>query len=521
MRKRNKNIQKKLIYVVIFLFTVILAYGWRLGTGRVIHSDELSVVFAGKDMLSGDVLLKGWHLTTGVFLLPTVELASAVSILGYSETLVYMIAAINYAMMVLSGVWIVYVFAKKWKVKETYKYPMAAMLILMIPRSVVLLNADTHVLSYAAAVLALFLTDYLSKDDTRSWFKAGWAFVLGVLSVTNSMFLYTACIPVLLVGMVVSYENRKERKVSKMLYYGAASIVLYVVFKKLWTVFRKDTLGSIDTVFVLREEIWNQAVIGICNILEVFGIDFWGEKVISFSTCTAFIGTAVLLKLTYEIYKYIKINKKQDREIVYIFLSMAAVNIAAYVFSTVPAYAPDVHLIQPFLIGFTLSGILAWMYNEKETQGPFNIKCDRFVVCVLLLFMLMLPAFTFQKPDNADKNQVAAFLKENGYEEGFASYWDAASVMYASHGKLKIEPVICHNIVEVTDDTSLVAYRWMTKKDWEQQDGNFLIVDSESDAQYAINENTILLTFGQYDEKKQFGDITVYLWNEKISLPEY
>lgn len=519
----KKKIRAKLIYAILFLLTVILAYGWRLGTGRVIHSDELSVVFAGKDMLSGDALLKGWHLTTGVFLLPTVELASAVSIFGYSETLVYMIAAINYAMMVLSGVWIVYVFAKKWKVKETYKYPVAALLVLLIPRSVTLLNAGTHVLSYAAAVLALFFTDYLSKAGTRTWFKAGWAFVLGLLSVTNSMFLYTACVPVLLVGIVVSYENRKERKVSKLLYYGAASIVLYAVFQKLWIAFREDTLGGIDTVFVSREEIWNQAVIGICNILEVFGVDFWGEKVISFSTCTALIGTVVLLKLTYEIYKYIKVSKKQDREIVYLFLAMAAVNIAAYVFSTVPAYSPDVNLIQPFLIGFTLSGILAWMHNEKEleTQESSNMKYDRFVVCALLLFMLMFPAFTFRQSDNAGRSQAAAFLKENGYEKGFASYWDAASVMYASHGKLKIEPVICHNIVEVTDDTSLVAYRWMTKKEWEQQDGNFLIVDSESDAQYAINENTILLTFGQYDEKKQFGDITVYLWNEKISLPEY
>ena len=36
----KRNIKKKFIYAIIFMMTVILAYGWRLGTGRVINSDE-------------------------------------------------------------------------------------------------------------------------------------------------------------------------------------------------------------------------------------------------------------------------------------------------------------------------------------------------------------------------------------------------------------------------------------------------------------------------------------------------
>ncbi len=77
----KKNVHEKVIYLILFLLVLILAYGWRLGTGRVIHSDELSVIFAGKDMLANDPFLKGWHMTTGVFLLPTVELAILVYIL--------------------------------------------------------------------------------------------------------------------------------------------------------------------------------------------------------------------------------------------------------------------------------------------------------------------------------------------------------------------------------------------------------------------------------------------------------
>lgn len=519
--KMKKKVQPKMVYVILFLLTVFLVYGWRLGTGRVIHSDELSVIFAGQDMFSGDPFLKGWHLTTGVFLLPTIELACAVYTFGYSETLVYMVAGINYALMVFSGVWIVFLYARKWTVKKAYVYSIVVFLILLIPRSVTLLNAGTHVLSYAAAILAIFFTYYLSGIVTGVWVKAGWTFVLGLLSVTNSMFLYTACIPILLVGIVVSYENKKKHRLSGLLYYGVSSVILYAVFQKLWIGIRGEKLGAIDTVFASREDIWNQVVMGTCNILEIFGINFWEEKVFSVSTCRAGVGFVILLKLAYEIVQYIKQKEKRDREIVYLFLAVAAVNITAYVFSTVPAYSPDVNLIQPFLLGFTLAGILAWMHNEKEKKEKEEIKCNIVVVCSFLLFLLMFPAFTVRQPDNMGRRQAAEYLKDHGYQKGFASYWDAASVMYASKGELEIEPVICHNIVEVTEDTKLVAYRWMTKKEWEQQEGNFLIVDPESDMQYAINENTILQTFGQYEEKKQFGDITVYLWNENKKLQGY
>ncbi len=508
----KKNVHEKVIYLILFLLVLILAYGWRLGTGRVIHSDELSVIFAGKDMLANDPFLKGWHMTTGVFLLPTVELAILVYIFGYSETLVYLAAGMNYALMVLSGVWTIWLYAKKWSVKKVYVYPVTALLILLIPRSVTLLNAGTHVLSYASAILSILFTYRLSEIRTKVWMKAGWAFVLGFLAVTNSMFLYTACVPVLLVGMVAS---------SELMHYGAASISLYAVFQKVWTAIRGDKLGGIDTVFTSREDIWDHIVIGMCNILEVFGIDFWGEKVLSVSTCRAVVGAVILLKLMYEICRYFKHGDKADRNIVYLFLAMGAVNLAAYIFSTVPAYSPDVNLIQPFLLGFTLAGILAWMNNDQIKKEHCRIKCRGIVLCVLLLFLLMFPRFTFYQPDNTDRYQAAEYLKDHGYQKGFASYWDAASVMYASKGELEIEPVICHNIVEVTEDTKLVAYRWMTKKEWEQQEGNFLIADSESDMQYAINENTILQTFGQYEEKKQFGDITVYLWNENKKLPGY
>lgn len=496
------------------------AYGWRLASGRTAHSDELSNVFVGLDMLQGNIFLKDWHFSTGLFGIPIMVLSAATLFLGYSDTLIYVIAAINYTLMIAAAAFLVQKYARKRKLEKSYIYVIIAVLILMIPRAESLLNAGTHVLSYAAAIVALYVTWYLSVHPCKLWGKIVWILVLGILTTTNSMFLYTACIPIALTGVIISYEDRKGKKLSPFVMYGILSVILYAVLKKIWVICRGESIGEgIGTVFTSRENVWNNVIIGICNILEVYGVDVWGENVISIYTCRAIVGFVIFVKLVYEIYKFMKSKEKQDRELIYLFMGMAIINICAYVASTVPLYAPDVHLIQPFLIGFSIAGVLAWLHNisigksEKDRGGVLAL-------CTIL-FMLMFPAFTLKQPDNTDRRQVAEYLLANGYEKGFADYWEAASVMYETEGNVTISPVICHNIVEVTEDTSLVAYKWMSKKDWEQQEGNFLIIDSKSEALFGINYDRIISTFGQWSDAIQFGDITLIVWDEDKKLTDY
>ncbi|MGN0366677.1 MAG: hypothetical protein ACI4E5_12165 [Suilimivivens sp.] len=504
---------------ICFAICCFLAYGWRLGTDRVVHSDELSLVFVGLDMLQGNVLLKDWHFSTGIFGLTTLELGIITLIFGYSDSTIYIISGINYVLMIAATVFVIGSYARKRELKKSYLYAIITGFLLAVPRSVTLLNAGTHVLSYAAAILSLYLTYSLSQNACKLWKKMVWTFVLGMLAVTNSMFLYTTCIPIALTGVIISYENRKDKKISPVLGYGIFSIILYAFLTKLWVICRGDSLGGINTVFTSRENIWNNVIIGICNILEVYGIDVWGKNVISIHTCQAIVGFFIFAKLGYEINKCIRDKNKENKTLIYLFLGMAIVNIGAYVVSTLPLYSPDVNLIQPFLLGFSMAGILAWIHNIGS--GKSGQERGFVLGLSIILFLFMFPAFTLEQPDNTDRQQVAEYLTENGYERGFAGFWNAASVMYEAGGKLTISPLICHNIVEITDDTKLVAYKWMNKKEWEQQEGNFLIVNPQLDAQAGITGERILETFGQWSHAMQFGDITLFVWDENKKLMDY
>lgn len=515
MEITRKRINDIIAGVLFFLVIAFFAYGWRLGTGREVHSDETSIIFVGLDMFKRNFFWKGWDLSTGIFGLPTIELAIVTAILGYHDTIIYAIAAINYALMIMASAWVLQRVAKK-KLKNSYVYSLIAVLILAACRNVSWLNAGTHVLSYAVAIVALYFTYYLSNGTHKIWGKIAWGVLLGLFAVTNSMFLYTVCVPIMLTGILVSYEDRKESKISQLVLYGIISLVSYVIFKKLWGVLRGAELGGIDTVFTTRDSILNNMVTGICNVLELYGINFWGENVISLSTCKAAIGFLVFAKLTYEIYKFLSNDKKKEKVLIYLFLIMAFVNVCAYIFSTLPAYSTDTNLLLPFLIGYTLAGILAWIHNISMNVSQEN-NWKIFGV-VITFFVLMFPAFTLKQPDNTDRQQAAEYLVENGYENGFASYWEAASVMYEADGEVTICPIIWRPIVEVVDSTELVAYKWMNKTEWEQQEGNFLIVNSDSEMQFGINADRIKETFGQWSDARTFGDIIVYTWDEPQTL---
>ena len=520
-----KNVFERLVSLKIsrvalicigFLICAFLAYGWRMGLEKVTHSDELSLIFVGKDFLKGNIFLKGWHFSTGLFGLTTIELTLVTLLFGYSDTIIYTISGLNYSFMILSAGIVVYKYARKRGVEKPFSYLLVLVAIILVPRSGTLLNAGTHVPGYAVAVFALYMTYLLSQKEIPRWGQALWGMFLGILAATNSMFLYTVCIPLALAGLYISYEQRK-RRISPIAAHGIFSVVCYIIFSKLWVICRGESLGGLDTVFASREEIWNNIIIGVCNILEVYGIDFWGENVVSVATFKAVIGFLVFAKLSYEIYKFMKSIEKQDRELIYLFLAMALINISAYIMSTLPSYSPEVNLIQPFLLGFSTAGILAWVHNTHIERAEKSIGIMIGLSALLVIFMF--PQFALKQPDNTDRQQVAEYLMDYGYENGFADYWTAASVMYEAEGDVTIAPVISRNIVEITDDSNLVPFEFMSKKEWQKQGGNFLIVGPLAEVQFGITKQGILSTFGQWSDIKHFGDVTLYLWDEDKKLP--
>ena len=150
-------------------------------------------------------------------------------------------------------------------------------------------------------------------------------------------------------------------------------------------------------------------------------------------TLAAFVILAVLIYCVRRVYRLRGRAEADDRFFTVLFLAAAfALNVFVFVFTTstmVPRY-----YITLFI--FTLPALVFYM-EEKEPAF------DRAAVAVLLGGCLLLATaktvFSFIGTDkNEDKYQVAAFLEENGYHFGFATYTNGNIITEITNGAVEI-----------------------------------------------------------------------------------
>ena len=68
------KIRKNALTAVIALLVItIIAAGFRFGMGMAVHSDDVCLLFTGKDWVNGNFFLKDWWFSTGTFGLPMLE----------------------------------------------------------------------------------------------------------------------------------------------------------------------------------------------------------------------------------------------------------------------------------------------------------------------------------------------------------------------------------------------------------------------------------------------------------------
>ena len=114
---------------------------------------------------------------------------------------------------------------------------------------------------------------------------------------------------------------------------------------------------------------------------------------------------------------------------------------------------------------------------------------------------------------SADKNQgkraVAAFLQENGYDFGFATYWNANIMTELTDGAVEI--------ANIGDPEYLEFFKWSSPMRYYEegyhQGETFLLLTAEQRAEYAEAE---ALQVGEV--VYQDGDYTVYVYESVEEL---
>ncbi len=185
-------------------------------------------------------------------------------------------------------------------------------------------------------------------------------------------------------------------------------------------------------------------------------------------------------------------NRGQRFFVILFLLVSLGLNLFVFVFTTstmVPRYYITILL-------FALP-VLAFYFEEKEPAW------DKLVVGVLFLCCFALSTakitLSFLTTDkNEDKRAVAAFLEENQYDFGYATYWNANIVTELTDGAVKV--------ANIMDPESLEYFKWSSPMAYYEEnyyEGEvFLLLTAEEAAKYqdaeALKQGRQIYEDGKY-----------------------
>jgi hypothetical protein len=260
----------------------------------------------------------------------------------------------------------------------------------------------------------------------------------------------------------------------------------------------QNTLGSLLMLFGYIDD---RAFLSLRGLVTICAFVFIGLIVF------VALRTGRLLKA--KLHTGISVNKKEwghRRFLLYFFVTAFLVNTFVFLFTN------STIVSRYYLTVFQFALPILAVYMEEE-----KYVLDRLLVKLILVCCLLLAAgkvtYSFITVDkNADKRQVAAFLKDNGYDFGYATYNYANIIQELTDGTVEI--------ANISDLGDMSFFRWSSPTSYYDEDYGtgkvFLLTSLEEAGEY--EEEPALLAGTVVYEDNWFR---VYAYDRKEDLLQY
>jgi hypothetical protein len=471
---------------LVAVATLLLFYGYlRMARVQPTNSDGASIALQAWDMLHGNVLLRGWNVadvsfyTTDMLLLGGLE-----TVFGLSAEVVHVGAALTYLMLVLA---VALVAKGRARGAEALLRMGLAVLLMLVPAPgngyLTLLTGPDHT-GTALPVLVAWL---LVERWPRRFMPVAVALLLGWAQVGDALVTYIAAVPLALVAAWrllrapadTGWRARLLGLDGQLLLAAVASVLVHAGL--LGAVRAAGGLSGTPMPVALSplSELWSRTVGTGRGIAALFG-GYLPERhgFLQMTVGVLHLVAVPLLVVAFgvAVRRLARHRSTGDDDRVTALLAVGiAVNLGAYLFSTLPADLPgsrEIVAVLPF--GSALVG---------RVCGPWLLRAGRLArparLALVALVAVACVNFTSQTltspggPGNAAGTVEAGWLLPRGYTYGLGTYWTASSLTLASHGKVHVVPV-----------TGIDPYRptsWESRDDWydpARHDARFLLLDT-------------------------------------------
>ena len=516
-----------LIFFGISLFAVYYFLSYHFKN----DSDEAVMPLEAEDILSGNILLRGWTLPADHFYPIDTMFHLVVLLLGGTfRRSMHLVPAIIYTMIVLTSCYLVFLASKeKFSKWEKFLGIISTFFFIAFPIQLAarwVSYSPDHIGTLLYGLIAiLFLFRFLAIQSTNStkislfffWF------FLFLGNIGDPLSIYLMNIPLILVSLfILSRDQNIPLKI-------AISKILAIVFLNalLATILHHNYSGWAFSVagptpkFVGIENLGHNVFLFFQSVLGLFGADFFGLNPASLQSLSALVH---LMVLVFFIVLLISIIKKisnpndyfQSNSIPVIYLELILVfsifiSFLSFIFSNFPLdidssrYLFWVPVQAGILIGINISKIGYLILSKKPLIKIFFILI--FMVYGGSFLILEHPFSRVMQP----YDPVVKYLLAHNMKEGFGTYWGGNIITVLSNGKIKCRSTQFNG-------KHIIPYRWASKDDWYKMTHPDFFVFNHNSIAFGVDKNTILRDFGPPSEEASINGYTILYWKHRIVL---
>lgn len=518
------------ILVILGIFCALTVFYLGVSYNVPYTSDNASMLLEAKSIVDGDTFLKGWTLSTVSYY--TTEMPFyiiGIWLFGFSEKVIYLVTAINYALLTLTIIYI----TSTWQpvlpgprgfsltasssgsgsnrndgVISIRTIAISLCLSLFIAALIPTweLHSPVHIVGFTYCLWSIF---FLKKIDqpTHLVRLVGWGFLLLLAFFGDNFTIYAWGLPVIIILSVKAFTEKNKSNSIKYL----VTIFLSILLSKgiLYLISANGGLsipGVVDEFkFVDYPMIGNNLYLFFIGLFDLFSVNFFGQPIFSINTILSSFHVLGLALFCFVVLWSVKHFRKLST-IQQILTVGIVLNLAEYLLGNVSINRATVRYLMPSLIYSIL------LMTSLIGEGTLLRYPSKYLLPVCILIGLsLIPALSFYEPELPVSN-LSEFLISQHLQNGYGPYWVASITTVHSGGAVSIRPVIC------TGGKSMKPYDWLSEEDWYQQRSTFLVVDrSEKEKSYNITEKTAVSAFGTPRQIYRIDGYEILVWDKDIS----
>lgn len=503
-------------YKFAFLTAVILlahcVYIYLLYLHVPLNSDHANQILESADILSGNVLLRGWNLTGVSFYLTELPFYVLGTALFGIDTGAYIFAA-SLMVMIVSVLGAFLISSRDrmsiWKI-------LLYLGLTGFPTLTWLGYLRGHCAVFVFFFLLLLCIQHIigtEKSCLFPWISAGILTVCGCMSDMQLLIIGVGPILLFCLDNMLRNEPRFDRKkinsFAVLLILGTGiGVVMDALLMKLGGINKNAFLDT--RKFTDLDRLGEKFMLLGKGILNDFRADLpltAGTIRNWFALASAVVILGVTLVCIFSVLRHFLTEGTGDAVSVVLSISLVLMTTVCF-FTDIYTSEDSARYIAYFPFA---AGVLICRCLGTSGQKLSPVCCAAVFAAAVLIFLQVVPPHRVE----SRQDRLAAFLESNGLTNGYSDFWNASHTTVASNGRVKVRAIRIR-VPVLGEPDHIEGQNWFCKSEWYTDEPAYFIAFDGREYLH-VNEENVLMLLGEPDRVLDSGEYRIYDYGRDIS----